>query len=263
MIKLKKDRTIPSVLDQQGNCKLTNGTSDICINYDMIPNDFDQGIETFNFDRNIYANTNLKEQLRIDQNGKCAFCEKNIISISHGDVEHFRPKGGYRQNNTDNLNKPGYYWLAYNWNNLLLVCQICNQRHKKNFFPIRNPERRALNHHYNITLEKPFFINPYFENPRQLIGFRKEVAFGKDRKNRGKKTIETIGLNRSSKKAAYKDLLEERREHLITISHLHKISKMSAGGQLTAVDISEADEIVRNAKKKTSRFSAMLQENLT
>lgn len=263
MIKLKKDRAIPSVLDKQGNCKLTNETSDICFNYDMIPNDFDDGTETFAFDRDIYANTNLKEQLRIDQNGKCAFCEQNIISISHGDVEHFRPKGGYRQNDKDNLNKPGYYWLAYDWNNLLLVCQVCNQRHKKNFFPIRNPEKRALNHHHKVRLEKPYFVNPYFENPRQLIGFRKEVAYGKDRRHRGKKTIATIGLNRSSNNGAYKDLLEERRDYFMLIAATYEISQKNPGGDLTSNEIAKAAEIVKNAKIKTSRFSAMLQENLT
>ncbi|GBF18026.1 MULTISPECIES: HNH endonuclease family protein [Arenibacter] len=263
MIKLKKNRAIPSVLDQQGNCKLSNGTYNMCNNYDMTPNDFDQGTETFTFENNIYASANIKEQLRIDQNGKCAFCEQNIISISYGDVEHFRPKGGYRQNETDDFNRPGYYWLAYDWSNLLLVCQICNQRHKKNYFPVRNPERRALNHHYDIRLEKPFFINPYFENPRQLIGFRKEVAYGKDRRHRGKKTIATIGLNRRSKNGAYKDLLEERRDYLILIATTHKISQKKPGGDLTTNEIVMAADIVKNAKVKTSKFSAMLQENLT
>lgn len=263
MIKLNKNSAIPLVPDRHGNCKLTFETSDINFLYDLAPDDFNDEIENFSFDDLSYNHSNVKEVLINDQNGKCAFCEQNILSVTYGDVEHFRPKGGYSQNEIDNLNKPGYYWLASNWDNLLLVCQICNQRHKKNLFPLLNPEKRAVNHHSNLNLEKPYFINPYKENPIQLIGFNKEVAFGKDRRNRGKKTIESVGLNRSAKDKSYKDLLEVRRDYLELITQSHKISKKQPGGDLTEQDIDYASGIVKRAKLKTSRFSAMIIENCT
>lgn len=261
MIKLKKTSVLASIKDNKGNCKLSIGTSELCKQYDLEPHEYNIGSKKLQFDNKIYGDSKLKEQLRIDQNGKCAFCEQNIVSLSHGDVEHYRPKGGYSQNEKDDLHKPGYYWLAYEWNNLLLVCEICNRRHKKNYFPLRNPEKRALNHHQDISQEKPFFVNPYIENPGLLIGFRREVAFGKDRRHRGKKTIETIGLNRSSKKPFYKDLLEDRREYLIVMTHINNISKKNPGGELSAAEIDEANQIIKNAKKKSSKFSAMLREN--
>ena len=79
------------------------------------------------------------------QHGKCFLCESKITHISFGDVEHFRPKGGSRQTTDEKAMKvPGYFWLAYAWQNLFLACQLCNQRYKKNLFPLENPDERAF-----------------------------------------------------------------------------------------------------------------------
>lgn len=51
-------------------------------------------------------------------------------------VEHFRPKGGWRQSPGQPIEQPGYYWLAYEWSNLFLACGPCNSRHKRNLFPL-------------------------------------------------------------------------------------------------------------------------------
>jgi len=71
--------------------------------------------------------------------GKCAYCE-SLIELSHpGDVEHYRPKGRIRDENgkvvkvkfQDNeVEHPGYWWLAYEWPNLLPSCIDCNRRRK-------------------------------------------------------------------------------------------------------------------------------------
>ena len=68
---------------------------------------------------------------------KCAYCESNITATQPGDVEHYRPKGRIR----DALGRivkttrfavgsdhPGYWWLAYCWENLLPSCIDCNRR---------------------------------------------------------------------------------------------------------------------------------------
>src|SRR6266567_3958956 len=70
-------------------------------------------------------------------NDKCAYCER-LISGYYGDAEHFRPKGAVNCNdgagelvkpsgqipdpaNGDVLEMPhpGYFWLAYDWRNLV------------------------------------------------------------------------------------------------------------------------------------------------
>ena len=64
-----------------------------------------------------------KPQLKLETGGKCAYCESPTDTVAHGDVEHFRPKSKY-------------WWLAYCYDNYLYACQICNQVHKSDEFPV-------------------------------------------------------------------------------------------------------------------------------
>ncbi len=70
------------------------------------------------FDNNVYGSTAVKNELSTIFNDKCAFCETNTHAGAFHDVEHFRFKNHY-------------YWLGYEWTNLLLSCQICNRIYKK------------------------------------------------------------------------------------------------------------------------------------
>jgi hypothetical protein len=67
--------------------------------------------------------------------GKCAYCETFIEQNHPGAVEHFRPKGAVSDEDfnvvrigsgANQINHPGYYWLAYEWLNLLPACYDCN-----------------------------------------------------------------------------------------------------------------------------------------
>ena len=64
-----------------------------------------------------------KAILRNDTAKKCAYCEASTSTVAHGDVEHFRPKSTY-------------WWLAFDFDNYLFSCQICNQLYKNDHFPI-------------------------------------------------------------------------------------------------------------------------------
>ena len=64
-----------------------------------------------------------KPQLKRESGGKCAYCESPTDTVAHGDVEHFRPKSKY-------------WWLAYCYDNYLYSCQICNEVHKGDEFPV-------------------------------------------------------------------------------------------------------------------------------
>ena len=135
----------------------------------------------FKFDAAIYGHTEVKGDLIKHQHNKCCFCESKIGHISYGDVEHFRPKAGWVQD-AENINQPGYYWLAYDWDNLLLSCQLCNQRHKKNYFPLSNNDNRAIATQ-NIVVEQPLFIHPANDNPEDFIYFKEEIPVKFERHN--------------------------------------------------------------------------------
>jgi uncharacterized protein (TIGR02646 family) len=259
MIKIRKPSTSPIVPNNRGICKLATETTNNNAAYNVNSADYDAGILKFEFDTTLYGHTNIKSVLRDGQNGKCAFCEQSVSSVSHGDIEHFRPKKGYSQNLNDTLSYPGYYWLAYEWDNLLFCCQICNQRYKKNLFHLRNPELRAKNHNSNVKYEKPFYINPARENPKFLIGFNEEVAYGKDKAHRGKKTIEGIGLNR--KGASVSDLLELRLDHYDLVFEIFNLSMKQPSASIAQAEIDRAKKLMKRFRDRRKPFAAMVREN--
>lgn len=86
--------------------------------------------------------------------GKCAYCETKIgATRAPGHAEHFRPKSGIKNKDDEEkryvtgttidhdgneIDHPGYFWLAYNWKNLVPSCTNCNTGPgKKNMFPIK------------------------------------------------------------------------------------------------------------------------------
>lgn len=193
MIPVVKPVTAPARLRNQGAV----ATAALIAAYDESPERYRTGERNFEFDSSIYGHRTVKSALRRAQHDKCCFCESNLVAVSYGDVEHYRPKGGYYQTADDELGKPGYYWLAYEWSNLFFSCQICNQQFKKNFFPLADASRRATSHHDLIDAEETLLISPSETAIGEHIGFRNEFAFAIDDSVRALTTIESVGLNRA------------------------------------------------------------------
>lgn len=79
---------------------------------------------------NIYRDPTVVKKLKALYNEKCAYCES---FEPEPEVEHYRPK----KRVTGVTGSIGYYWLCYEWSNLLPACHDCNkQRSKGNHFPI-------------------------------------------------------------------------------------------------------------------------------
>ena len=70
----------------------------------------------------IYSAREVRASLSAISSDKCAYCEYRL-SRTDWDVDHYRPKA--RVYGRDD--HPGYYWLAYEWDNLLPACKHCNQ----------------------------------------------------------------------------------------------------------------------------------------
>ncbi len=212
MIRILKSATPPEILVNEGRMA-TNGH---CNGYEADPSAYQDGTRTFSFDSGIYGHASVKDMLIAAQHGKCCFCEAKITHISYGDVEHFRPKAGYRQDPDDDLTRPGYYWLAYDWSNLYLSCQLCNQRYKKNFFPLQNPKRRCQDHMGDLTLEEPLFLDPGL-NPEDHIEFAAEQPKARDSSLKGVETIKALGLLREP-------LRERRYDKYVQLSTLRDVA---------------------------------------
>ena len=113
----------------------------------------------------------MKQELLQAQHEKCCYCETIFQATYPGAVEHFRPKGAVRQERGQRKQYPGYYWLAYDWNNLLVSCHDCNTA-KGTLFPLVDDGARARSHYDDVDAECPFFIDPSREDPRLHIRFR-------------------------------------------------------------------------------------------
>ena len=246
MIKIFKPLSAPAVLTGRGLTKMRQD----CRQYDQFPAGYDAGRIRFAFDAKIYGDPTVKAALITAQYGKCCFCES--IVRTEGDIEHFRPKGGFRQSKSGRLEKPGYYWLAYDWDNLLLACSICNQRHKKAIFPLTNPVGRAKNHHGDVLQEAPLLINPAQTDPFPYVGFRQEVAYAKNGNRCGKVSIEVLGLNREN-------LIEARRDHLSLLTTYRRILAHEALKESNEelIIIQAARDFLHNATLGSSKFTSM------
>jgi uncharacterized protein (TIGR02646 family) len=228
----------PEVLRTRGAI----ATRDLCA-------DHEAGSRTFKFNKAIYAAKQVKDTLISAQHRKCAFCESFFTHTGYGDVEHFRPKAGYKQRETDELKCPGYYWLAYAWDNLLFSCQICNQRFKRNLFPIRDGRRRARSHHHKLELEQPLLIDPTLASPSEFLEFKEEYVGAIRGCLEGETTIKVLGLN-------HEDLVEERRKRLENLKDLVRLCDLLRRHVASSSDPSYATELYKHEQKLLAKKDA-------
>ncbi len=148
----------------------------------------------------------VREALKEIYHNKCAYCE---IKEHKPEVEHFRPKKGI----TGEPGHPGYYWLCYEWSNLLPSCRYCNtEGGKGNKFPvmathIKLPpitngkldwEKCAAKNPLLIN-EKPYLLNPETDDTDKFFEFESNGEMrGVDQEGRGEMTIEICDLNREN-----------------------------------------------------------------
>lgn len=233
MIRIQKPSAPPEKLTQAGKAKRRSH----CSSYSRNPIAYQLGEKAFSFDRSIYSHATVKQTLIKIQHEKCCFCERLIGT--DGDVEHFRPKQAYKQTMGQALQRPGYYWLAYEWDNLYLACPGCNQRHKQNLFPLQNPAQRAVSHRHSIDIEQPLFIDPGKENPEEFIGFRGEIAYAIAGNARGQTTLNSLRLNQRS-------LPEARLQRLRLLKALWQIVQLARSDN--ELDNAEFQELAKEAK---------------
>ena len=154
---------------------------------------------------------------------KCAYCE---IKDFEPDVEHYRPKKRVKGLSTH----PGYYWLCYEWTNLLPACRFCNTgKGKGNKFPIVGrrvsaPIFDAANNLDKVSCraqnsplinERAYLLHPEVDDPKPCFTFTKNGSIrGIDGNDRGRKTIEICDLNRENLKYRRQKILDNLVEQI-------------------------------------------------
>ena len=234
-----------------------NVTARNCREYNANSANYQNGSTKFAFEREIYGHQSVRDLLKRCQHAKCCFCEGRFTAYAAGDVEHYRPKGAVRQDKASAVVRPGYYWLAYAWENLYWCCQTCNRANKREFFPLMDPTNRALSHNDDLAQEEPLLIDPGGrEDPRDHITYKEDRAVGVTAL--GRTSIRVVGLNRL-------DLLEARLSRLSEIKMLVEIVGVwenSAPTKLEELAISARRELDK-AIAPESVFSAMAADYLS
>lgn len=140
-------------------------------------------------------------------NGKCGYCEIRIESPEKGTIDRYRPNNGVRDKNE--YHQDLYWWLTFEWDNLIYCCKDCNQ-YKANYFPITG--KRSLSSNDDLKLEKPLLVNPCTDNPNKHFVFDYNGNMGWFTEM-GEQTINLLRLNRSN-------LLDKRINTRIKITNI-------------------------------------------
>jgi uncharacterized protein (TIGR02646 family) len=215
VIKINKG-DCPPLLATEGAPK----TKSLCEQFDKDRSAYLSGKKKFDFDNRVYGLKEVREALLTAQHGKCCYSETRLV-IDYPHVEHFRPKGGFQTQKGAALFYPGYYWLAYDWSNLLLSKPVPNSSFKKNLFPLVDETKRNRNHDDNHA-EEALLIHPGEEDPRDHIRFAGAMVYAYQDSDRGKSTIELLGLDsRNDLKSDREERLEILKVMSSTIRCLH------------------------------------------
>lgn len=127
------------------------------------------------------------------QHSKCCYCEQVQVPI-HNDVEHYRP---FSQ----------YWWLAWDWANLLFACRACNQvGGKLDQFPMSPGSIPLAFDEQPPGEEHPELLDPCADDPREHIEFKQDrrgMWSPTGKTWRGTITIHAIGLDRDEFRERY------------------------------------------------------------
>ena len=190
----------------------------------------DQKLTKRSFAFRVYKDTELAEALERVFGPKCAYCESRFAHVTPKDIEHFRPKSEIDTGQASLA--PGYYWLAADWDNLLVSCPDCNRGRrfqvpgqpkrirlgKSTQFPLSKEGGRVRSPAEKLAAEETLrmLINPCKDQPERHLTFDEGglVLARVDRRGRpspkGVASITVYALQR-------KDLVEERR---VTLNQL-------------------------------------------
>ncbi len=136
----------------------------------------------------------IKDRLIKIFKNKCGYCEGRA-GRGHLHIDHFR-------------DKYWYYWLTYEWTNMVLACHKCNSDFKKAQFPLKgdgkisspplkNGELDFSQFHILSDIlenEGRLLLHPAIDNPKEHLTFLPSGNIG-GTSEKGKESVKVYGLN--------------------------------------------------------------------
>lgn len=226
------------------------------------------------FDFKAYKARDVIAALQRDFGTKCAYCESDYGSVTAADIEHYRPKGAIQLPN-GRRRKPGYYWLAAEWENLLPSCPDCNRARgheyddghgvtgKANQFPLVDENRRASAPGGEAD-EEPYLLDPTVDDPKAHLEFTQDGFVVAARPNgeeseRGRQTIEVLGLSRPL-------LVRDRRDQQLSVEGILRrfrraVTRLAEGEDRYAREnLAEAIDELKAKVHPSAPYAAMARQ---
>jgi hypothetical protein len=151
-------------------------------------------------------------------NDKCGYCESYVEVVMTGAADHYRPKKRVSVRGSPPVmcgknEHPGYYWLAYEWRNLIPACNKCNTSGKGTQFPVKNVHGCSPTSTIDDLDrdEDPLLLNPHREGGNDVLLFdeRGKVTARDGSKNeKGLKSIDVYNLDREPLQTARQEAQE-------------------------------------------------------
>lgn len=170
--------------------------------------------------REFLKHPDLSAALRQLFEGRCAYCESEIDSEGVNGLEPHRPLG-LAQGQDGRTDRLYYSWLAYEWDNMMLVCRRC-RRHKENRFFVegeRGPVGASVQDLRKS--EGAMLLDPSFDDPSEHLEF---LPDGRTRPltSRGGVVIDILALNReeltTARANAFRNIVSELRNDPRSVS---------------------------------------------
>jgi len=208
--------------------------------------------------------------------GKCVYCESNVDVNHPGDIEHWRPKNRVtdesgrtievKTKDGNTAQHPGYYWLAYEWRNLLFSCIDCNRPSiaktqgrrigKWDQFPVRDFRANGIGEELH---ERPILLNPIEDNPADHLEVD-DTGVMIAKSDRGQACIDIFGLNaREALLGARRKCIEDTKSRIFFLLSA-VLSAQSEDGERNAMH--KFSEKVKSIENGEDPFSACERRTL-
>ena len=199
---------------------------------------------------------------------KCAYCESLITNTHPGDVEHYRPKGRLKEIDGkivkisldgQEMDHPGYWWLCYEWRNLLPSCIDCNRRRnhtdevnegkiaagKADIFPIDG--KRAIKPDDPLPDESPLLLDPTEDgfDPEDHFEFENSGLL-KTKSKRAQVSCDLLGLNLREELVKQRSFAFMGAANAVSTLVGFLIAAVNTPGQAPISDAEKANRIMLN-----------------
>lgn len=160
--------------------------------------------------QNKYRHQEIKAALVKMFHGKCAYCESKITLVTYGAIEHFFPKSLFID-------------LTFAWSNLLLACDVCNDRgHKGTSFPLDNQGNPLLLNPTDPSIDPNMHLEFVWDAVAGLAS-----VYGRDERGKTVERIFDLNGNRGRK-----ELIAHRSQY---VKRLFALLRLARSGDPEAI----------------------------